>query len=131
MNLLNNKQLLRNLLFQGDQLNTLGGGVAQVTMKVKKQEDGFLVRVHAPGISPDNLKVISETKGLQIYATLNLINEDQMPALIPIFYRKLDLPSFVDTDAIEAVYQDSKLEVFIPIGRNSTSVKKEIEIKQI
>ena len=30
MNLLKNRDVLRNLLFQGDQLNTLAGGVAKI-----------------------------------------------------------------------------------------------------
>lgn len=131
MNLLNNKELLRNLLIQGDQLNTLSGGVAQVTMDVKKQEDGFAISVHAPGISAENLKVISDIRSLQIYATLSDFNAESTPAMLPVFYRRLDLPSFANTDDIEAVYHESNLEIFIPIGRNNTGNKKEIEIKQI
>ncbi|MBK6263629.1 Hsp20/alpha crystallin family protein [Marivirga sp. S37H4] len=131
MNLLNNKLLLRNLLFQGDQLNTLSGGVTQVTMDVKNQENGSLINIHAPGISAESLKVIYEKNALHIYATLNYQNNDKAPALIPIFYRKLDLPTFADNNAIEAQYHENKLEVFVPIGSSNTGNKKEIEIKQI
>ncbi|GAA5026640.1 hypothetical protein GCM10011506_12470 [Marivirga lumbricoides] len=131
MNLLNNKELLRNLLIQGDQLNTLSGGVSQVTMDVRKQEDGFAITVHAPGISAEHLKVISDVRSLQIYATLSGFDEGSTPAILPVFYRKLDLPIFANTDDIEAVYHESNLEIFIPIGRNNTGNKKEIEIKQI
>lgn len=131
MNLLNNKLLLRNLLFQGDQLNTLSGGVTEVTMDVKKQENGSLINVHAPGISADNLKVIYDKNALHIYATLDLEDAGIMPALIPIFYRKYDLPSFADNGSIEAVHHENRLEVFVPIGRSNSGNKKEIEIKQI
>ncbi len=131
MNLLKDKVLLRNLLFQGDQLNTLSGGVSQITMKVNQQDDGFLIKVHAPGVSADHLKVISDQKSMQIFATLNMKNAENLPAIMPLFYRKLDLPLFVDTNAVEAVHQRSELEIFIPMGANNSGNKKEIEIKQI
>lgn len=131
MNLLKDKVLLRNLLFQGDQLNTLSGGVAQITMKVKQQDDGFLINVHAPGVSADHLKVISDQRSMQIFATLDMQNADNIPAVMPIFYRKLDLPLFVDMDSVEAVHQGNNLEVFIPVGANNSGNKRQIEIKQI
>jgi HSP20 family protein len=131
MNLLKDKVLLRNLLFQGDQLNTLSGGVAQITMKVDQQEDGFLINVHAPGVSANHLKVISDKQSMQIFATLAMENADNMPAIMPIFYRKLDLPLFVDMDAVEAIHKGNELEVFVPMGANNAGAKKEIEIKQI
>lgn len=131
MNLLKNKELLRNLLMQGDQLNTLSGGVAQVSMDVKKQEDGFAISVHAPGISAEHLKVISDIRSVQIYATLGGFEEANTPVVLPVFYRRIDLPSFANTDDIEAVYHENNLEIFIPIGRNNTGNKREVEIKQI
>ncbi len=131
MNLLKDKVLLRNLLFQGDQLNTLNGGVAQITMKVDKQEDGFLINIHAPGVSADHLKVISEQRSMQIFATLDMKTADNIPAIMPIFYRKLDLPLFVNTDAVEAVHYENNLEIFIPMGADNSGNKRQIEIKQL
>ncbi len=131
MNLLKDKVLLRNLLFQGDQLNTLSGGVAQITMDVNKRDDGFLIKVHAPGVSADHLKVISEQQSMQIYATLDMKTADNIPAIMPIFYRKLDLPLFVNTDAVEAVHHENDLEIFIPMGANNSGNKRQIEIKQV
>ena len=131
MNLLKDKVLLRNLLFQGDQLNTISGGVAQITMKVEQQTDGFLINIHAPGVSPDHLKVISDNQSMQIFATLDMKNADNIPAIMPIFYRKLDLPSFVNTEAVEAVHYENNLEVFVPLGANNSGDRRQIEIKQI
>ncbi|WKK75414.2 Hsp20/alpha crystallin family protein [Marivirga salinae] len=130
MNLLKNKDLLRNLLYQGDQLNTLAGGVAQVDFKIENQKDGFLIVVNAPGIEAEQLKVISEQNSLQIFATINHPAENQ-GVMIPLFYRKVQLPVFADTDDVDAVHHDNKLEIFVPIGKNSANNKKEVNIKQI
>ncbi|HET8861456.1 Hsp20/alpha crystallin family protein [Marivirga sp.] len=130
MNLLKNKDVLRNLLFQGDQLNTLAGGVAKIDFKIEHLEDGFSIIVQAPGIAAEQLKVISDRSSLQIFATINHPSE-KFGVMIPLFYRKVDLPIFADTDDVDAVHHDSRLEIFVPIGKNSTSSKKEIKIQQI
>jgi HSP20 family protein len=130
MNLLKNKEVLRNLLFQGDQMNTLAGGVAKIDFNVENQTDGFLIKITAPGIEAEQLKVISDKNSLQVFATINHPAE-KFGVMIPLFYRKVELPIFANTDDVEAVHHENKLEIFVPIGKNSSSSKKEIEIKQI
>jgi HSP20 family protein len=130
MNLLENKDVLRSLLLQGDQLNTLAGGVSKIGFNIEKRTDGFLIEVNAPGIEADQLKVISDKNSLQVLAALNHPGLDQ-GVMIPLFYRKVELPIFANTDDVEAVHHENKLEIFVPIGKNSSSSKKEIEIKQL
>lgn len=130
MNLLKNKDVLRSLLFQGDQLNTLAGGVVKIDFNIENQTDGFLIVVNAPGIEAEQLKVISDQSSLQIFATVNHPAENH-GVMIPLFYRKVQLPAFANTDEVDAVHHDNKLEIFVPIGKNSASSKKEINIKQI
>ena len=130
MNLLENKDILRNLLFQGDQLNTIVGGVAQIDFKIENKSDGIFISVKAPGISAEQLKVISDKNSLQVFATINHPAENH-GVMIPLFYRKVDLPVFTNTDEVEAVHHENKLKIFVPIGKNSASSKKEINIKQI
>jgi len=130
MNLLKNKDVLRNLLFQGDQLNTLAGGVAKIDFNIENQTDGFLIKLNAPSIEADQLKVISDKNSLQVFATINQPTENN-GVMIPLFYRKIELPIFANTDDVEAVHHQNSLEIFVPIGKNSSSNKKEIEIKQI
>ena len=130
MNLLEHKDVIRNLLYQGDQLNTLAGGVAQIDFKIENKTDGFLIKVNAPGIEVEQLKVISDKNALQIFATINHPLENS-GVMIPLFYRKVDLPIFANTEEVEAVYHDQLLEVFVPIGKNNVSHKKEINIKQL
>lgn len=130
MNLLENKEVLRNLLYQGDQLNTLAGGVAKIDFNIENQADGFLIKLRAPGIEAEQLKVISDKNSLQVFATLNHPSENH-GVMIPLFYRKVELPLFASTDEVDAIYHENELEIFIPIGKNSSGNKKEIEIKQL
>lgn len=130
MNLLENKDILRNLLFQGDQMNTLAGGVSKIDLKKEDQEDGFLITVHAPGVAADQLKVITDQNSLQIFATLDQPS-DSTGVMIPIFFKKVELPNFVDTSETEAVHEQHRLEVFVPMGTNATQSKTEVEIRQL
>jgi len=130
MNLLKNKDVLRKLLLQGDQLNTLAGGVVNTDFNIENQTDGFLISINAPGINTEQLKVISEENSIQVFATLAHPSEN-FGVMIPLFYRKVDLPVFANTDEVEAVHQEGRLEIFVPIGKNSASSKKEIQIKQL
>lgn len=130
MNLLKNKDLLRNLLFQGDQLNTLAGGVAKIDFNIENLGDGFSIVVNAPGILAEQLKVISDQNSLQIFASINHPSE-MFGVMIPLFYRKVELPIFANTDEVDAVHHDHLLEIFVPIGKNSANNKKEVSIKQI
>jgi HSP20 family protein len=108
----------------------LAGGVSKIGFNIEKRTDGFLIEVNAPGIEADQLKVISDKNSLQVLAALNHPGLDQ-GVMIPLFYRKVELPIFANTDDVEAVHHENKLEIFVPIGKNSSSSKKEIEIKQL
>lgn len=130
MNLLKNKDLLRNLLYQGDQLNTLAGGVTQIDFKIEHLDDGFSIVVNAPSVEAEQLKVISDQNSLQIIATV-IHPSVNAGVMIPLFYRKVELPIFANTDDVDAVHHDHRLEIFVPIGKNSENNKKEVNIKQI
>lgn len=129
MNLLENKSLLRNLLFQGDQLHTLGGGIAQVTMEVDKREDGYMISIFAPSISSENFKILTEGNVMQLFAAQ--LTQPQSGVNVPLFYRRIELPQFADINGVIAEHRGNNLKVFIPIGLNTNSGKHEIQIKQI
>lgn len=129
MNLLENKSVLRNLLFQGDQLHTLGGGIAEVSMEVDKREDGYMISVFAPSISSENFKILTEGNVMQLFAAQK--NEPETGVNVPLFYRRIELPQFADINGVIAEHRGNDLKVFIPIGLNTTKGKHEIQIKQL
>ncbi len=128
-NLLENKTLLRNLLFQGDQLHTISGGIAQVTLEVEQKETGFLIEINAPGISAANFKILTENKHMQLFAAQ--MNQANSGIMIPLFYRKIDLPDYADIEGVIAEHKGNELKVFVPIGLNTSHGKHEIQIKQL
>lgn len=129
MNLLENKALLKNLLAQGDQLHTLGGGMVQVEVDMQREDDGFLIMVKAPSVSFENFKILTEGKFMQLFATRPNHTNDSFR--VPLFYRKIDLPDYADVEGVIAEHKNNQLRVFIPIGLNTLQGKHEIKIKQI
>jgi HSP20 family molecular chaperone IbpA len=133
MNFLENKTVLRNLLFQGDQLNTIAGGVANVTLQTEKREDGLVLTLNAPGVSPEAMHVLADQQSVQVYVVPNqeAVMGKGLP-VIPLFNQIMKIPAFLNTEEIQAVHSGKELNIFIPIGgNNSFGEKKEINIQQL
>jgi HSP20 family protein len=130
MNLLADKSLLRSLLYQGDQLNTLNGGTVNVDINIANDSEGFTIKLRAPGIDPDQLKALAENKSIQVFATLPNV-DPVVGAIMPLFYRKINLPAYVNADEVDAIYKDNQLEIFVPAGNTDNGNKHEIRIKQL
>ncbi|GGG39012.1 Hsp20/alpha crystallin family protein [Hymenobacter glacieicola] len=126
MNLIS-KDFIRNIAPQLDLLNTLGGGIAQATMRIDKQEKGVVVRVAAPSVSPEKFHVVLNNNVLTVFAEYRHSDEDKVAA--PLFTRTLTLPATLDLSRIDAVFQGQELHVRIPY-HNAATEPREINIKQ-
>ncbi|RPD49406.1 Hsp20/alpha crystallin family protein [Hymenobacter sediminis] len=126
MNLIS-KDFIRNIAPQLDLLNTLGGGIAQATMRIDKREKGVVVRVAAPSVSPQNFHVVLNNNVLTVFAEYRHSAEDKLAA--PLFSRTLNLPANLDLSRIDAVFEGQELHVRIPY-RDITTEPREITIKQ-
>jgi HSP20 family protein len=132
MNLLNNKELLRGLLRQGDLINTINGGVSMTRVVKKQYDDEFLVSLSAPGLSAEAFNVILNDNQLIVFSVLpdsGIEQEDQL-FNIPLFYRSFDLPKYIDIDKIEAYHDDRELRVVLPFKENAANMRK-IDIKHL
>ncbi|WP_354582484.1 Hsp20/alpha crystallin family protein [Hymenobacter sp. UYP22] len=109
-----------------DLMNTLGGGIAQASMRVDKREKGVVVRIAAPSVSPDNFHVVLNENTLTVFAEFRHSPEDQLAA--PLFSRVLQLPAGLDATRIDAVFEGQELQVRIPYQDNAEP--REITIKQ-
>jgi HSP20 family protein len=125
MNLISRK-FIRNIAPQLDLLNTLGGGTAQAVVRVDKREQGVVIRVAVPAVSPENFHVVLDNNRLTVYCEYRHQPDDQAAA--PLFAQTLDLPANLDLSRIDAVYKGHELQVRIPF--NAAAQKREIEIKQ-
>ncbi|MBG8555238.1 Hsp20/alpha crystallin family protein [Hymenobacter guriensis] len=120
------QEFIRNLVPQLDLLNTLGGGVAQATMRIDKREKGVVIRVAAPSVQPDNFHVVLNNQHLTVYGEYR--HEPEAPLAAPLFVRSLDLPDTLDLTRIDAVHEGRELLVRIPY-KDSTSHPREINIR--
>lgn len=125
MNLIS-KDFIRSVMPHLDLMNTLGGGIAQASLRIDKREKGVVVRVAAPSVSPDNFHVVLNDNVLTVFAEFRHLPEDQLAA--PLFSRVLKLPNGLDLTRIDAVFEGQELQVRIPY---QTDVEpREINIKQ-
>lgn len=132
MNLLNNKELLRGLLRQGDLINTINGGVSMTRVVKKQYDDEFLISLSAPGLSAEAFNVVLNDNQLIVFSVLpdsGIEQEDQL-FNIPLFYRSFDLPKYIDIDKIEAYHDDMELRVVLPFKENAANRRK-IDIKHL
>ncbi|MCA8832496.1 Hsp20/alpha crystallin family protein [Hymenobacter pini] len=125
MNLIS-KDFIRSMMPHLDLMNTLGGGIAQATMRIDKREKGVVVRVAAPSVSPDNFHVVLNDNVLTVFAEFRHSPEDQLAA--PLFSRVLNLPKGLDLTRIDAVFEGQELQVRIPYQTDAEP--REINIKQ-
>ena len=125
MNLIS-KEFIHNIAPQLDLLNTLGGGIAQTTLRVDKREQGVVIRVAAPSVSPENFHVALDKNQLTVYCAYRHHPDDKLAA--PLFAQTLALPDALDLDRIDAIHEDNELRIRIPY-RNSASQHRDIDIK--
>lgn len=128
MKLIKDKQLLKNIALQIDLLNTLGGGVSETYVDIKKYKKGAVINVYAAGVDPEAFKVVLHNNQLTVFSVLQSKENPEMAA--PLFNRMFMLPPQVDLGRVEAVYQDGQLRVKLPYYE-STGQPREIEIKQL
>ncbi len=128
-------------VFQGtggqvDLLNTLYGGSSQTTMKVEREDERLVLKLTAPGVSANSFNVLVEGTKLVLYTLLvhtSARRDDQdngQRLAVPMFLRVLDIPSFVDADQIEAVYDHGQVKVMLPF-KDEESLHRRIDIKNL
>lgn len=132
MNLLNNKQILRGLLTQGDILNTINGGVSMTHVVKEQMEDYFSISVSAPSVPAEAFNVVLNDQQLIIFAVLpnSTVQEDDQLFNIPMFYKSFDLPPYIDIENIEAMHDDEKLTIALPFDESARYDRK-IDIKHL
>lgn len=132
MNLLNNKELLRGLLRQGDLINTINGGVSMTRVVKEQYDDEFVITLSAPGLSAEAFNVVLNENQLIVFSVLpdSGIDQDNQLFNIPLFYRSFELPAYIDVDNIEALHDDNALRVELPFKKNGMNFRK-IDIRHL
>lgn len=128
MKIIKDKKFLQNIAQQLDLFNTIGGGISETHVDLKKYKKGAIINIWAAGVDPEAFKVVLHNNQLTIYSVLHSEHNPQLAA--PLFNKVFMLPPAVDLSKIEAVYQEGRLKVKLPY-HYSIGQPKEIEIKQL
>lgn len=128
MKLIKDKAFLQNIAHQIDLFNTIGGGVSETYVDIKKYKKGAVINVWAAGVNPESFKVVLNGNQLSVFSVMFSQDKPEMGA--PLFNRTFMLPPQVNLGEIEAVYTDGELQVRLPYFENADQ-PREIEIKQL
>ncbi|WP_019989652.1 Hsp20/alpha crystallin family protein [Rudanella lutea] len=126
---------------QIDLLNTLYGGSSMTTMNVDREDDRLVITLSAPGVSANSFNVLIEGNKLVLYTLLvgesarqdyDILDPDAQPQrlAVPMFLRVLDIPTFVDAEQIEAVHEDGRVMVYLPLN-SEDQLHRRIDIKDL
>lgn len=132
MNILKNKTFLRDLLRQGDLMNTVNGGVRKTKFSVKKVGNDILVEVSNPSIMPESFNFTINKNELLI----NVMRSDKsfsngQPIMYPLFYKAIQIPYYVDINKIEATFENGKFKILLPYNDNLPDAPFRVQIKNI
>jgi len=126
---------------QIDLLNTLYGGSSMTTMNVEREDERLVITLSAPGVNANSFNVLVEGNKLVLYSLLvgtatrqddDVLNPggNSQRLAVPMFLRVLDIPNFVEADQIEAIHEESRVVVLLPL-KNEDQLHRRIDIKDL
>lgn len=132
MNILENKTFLRDLLRQGDLMNTVNGGVRKTEFSIKKVGNDILIEVSNPSITPESFNFTINKNELLI----NVMRFDKsfsngQPIMYPLFFKAIQIPYYVDINKIEAIFENGIFKVLLPYNNNLPDSPFRVHIKNI
>lgn len=131
------KNVLRDFVHQIDTMNTISGGVAATAVNIDKNTDNITIRINAPSMSSESFNIYLQGNQLVVYSVLNddsvLENEYARGAarhMVPVFNKVFEIPTIVDRDQIDAVYEEGLLKVIMPFSSDPSKMDiKKIQIR--
>ena len=119
MNFLKKKNLLRELLLQGDLMNTVNGGVRETYFKIEKSGKDLVVELSNPSVNPEafNFTINGNELLINVMQYEGLEDREQ-PVMYPLFMKVIKIPYFVDINKINASYEDGIFKVLMPYNNN-------------
>jgi HSP20 family protein len=132
MNLLKDRALLRELLLQGDLMNSVHGGVRQTEFRVETAGDDIMINVSNPTVSPESFSFTIFNDKLLINVLLT--NVDQQAGktyAFPMFSKVVDIPFYVDMSKIEATYEDQVFKIKLPSNPNIPRRPVHLKIRNV
>lgn len=98
-----------------------GDGARMLPMDAYRQGDRYMVHFDLPGVDPDSVEVTVDNNVLTVSARRELVRSEDQEWLVSerpsgTFTRRLHLGEGLDTDHIEARYENGVLTLTIPVA---------------
>jgi HSP20 family protein len=132
MNFLKNQRLLKELLNQGDLMNTVNGGVRETHFKIDQVGKDLLVELSNPSIHPESFNFTIQ--GNELLINVMHFGNKQIGLdyiMYPLFFKIIRIPYFVDINKIEASYERGIFKVLMPFNNNLPQNPFKIDIKNL
>ncbi|MEM1135785.1 MAG: Hsp20 family protein [Bacteroidota bacterium] len=113
--------------------NVIGGGISETNVSVKPEDEGLRVEVKTPTLNSNAYDIEIRSNLLTIYTSFNkgvsseIYHEGR--AIEPTLIKTVLVPGVVDTDQIDAVFNDGVLNVFLPFKNKEDLAPKKISIR--
>lgn len=132
MNLLDNRIFLRDILNEGDLVNTVNGGVRQTEFRIKKIGNDILIEVSNPSISPGsfNFTINKNELHINVRRTEGAYSNGE-PVMFPLFFKAFPIPYYVDIKNIEAVFENGIFNVLLPYNNNLPKNPFKVQVRNI
>jgi HSP20 family protein len=125
-----NRNLLKQLAHQFDLMNTINGGVSMTLVNVEDFENKTEIKISAPGVRIESFNLYLNNNQLMIFSVLPQdVQENYLPVAIPMFSRTFTLPTYVDEEKIEAIYEEDVLRIVLPFKAGLKDKIRKINIK--
>ncbi|MBX9851794.1 MAG: Hsp20/alpha crystallin family protein [Cytophagaceae bacterium] len=132
-NLLANKKILKSLLGEVNLFNTIYGGTVQTAVEITNSSKGIIISLHTPTVAMESYNILVTNANLivSIFAKEHRAVDDYKPIESPVFMQSFDIPPFVNTEKIEAIFKKNILTIILPVKTISDNYPKFITIKKI
>ncbi|MDJ1466442.1 Hsp20/alpha crystallin family protein [Cytophagaceae bacterium DM2B3-1] len=114
------KNDLKEYVNQINWLNTITGGVSMTAIQVAHDAEKLVISLSAPGVDPESFHIFVNNDKLTIHSFLPemfdkfIEEQEEEEEPVPMFQRIFDIPNFVDSSHIQAVYSHGQLQVLLP-----------------
>jgi|GEM_PF-6539083 len=127
------KNLLRFLAGEAVAQSIVGGGISDSKVKIQNLEGGLAIELETPSLQADNYDIELKDQFLNIYTFFgsSLLPETEEDfSSKSVLLKTLALPPVVQTDHIDAVFEDGKLFISVPFKSKEEVVTRKIDIKE-
>ncbi len=132
MNFIDNRTLLRELLKQGDVMNTVNGGIRNTSFKLKTLPNGIGIEVSNPSFASESFNFTINKDELLIHVMyLNQTRNEEQINMFPAFFRMVKIPYNVEIEKIEAVYENEIFRIFMPFNSSLPGDPFKVQVKNL